>query len=203
MPFTPQERRVIAQCSTPEKVQQFLLSLPYVYEGKEERLRSFRSVVREQAADCIEGALAAAAIMSAHGHPPIVADLVAKHDWSHVLFIYRSNGSYGSVALSRDPNLYGRKPVFASVRELVRSYYHPYFADGGWLHSFAVANLDDSCIDWRFARRDIFEIEDFLNEQRHQRVKQSLEPAAVRKVLQTWYVATRTVKKKMQHSHKR
>lgn len=171
--------------------------MPYFYGTKNERFRSFRTVIKEGTADCVEGAITAAAIMSAHGHPPLVVDLRAKNDWDHVIFIYRENGKYGSIALSRDPNLYGRKPRFSTVGDLVMSYYYPYLSDGGWIDSFAVANLDKSKIDWRFSRKDIFELEDFLDNARHRRVKKDIEPAVVRKILQAYYIVKRWIKRRL------
>ena len=195
MTFTATEKQVIRRCDTPDKIQRFLLSMPYYYGNKKERFRSFRTVIKERTADCVEGAITAAAIMSAHGHPPLVVDLRAKNDWDHVIFIYKKNGKYGSIALSRDPNLYGRKPRFSTVRNLVMSYYYPYLSDGGWIDSFAIADLDKSEIDWRFSRKDIFKLEDFLDGVRHTRINKNLEPI-VMKILQAYYIVKRWIKRK-------
>ena len=41
----------------------------------------------------------------------------------HVVFVYRQNGRWGTVARSRDPGLHGRKPVFRSLRHVAQSYF--------------------------------------------------------------------------------
>lgn len=61
--FTDRERRIISRANTPEKVQRWLESLPYNHEERGETLRTFRGVVREHTAHCLEGALCAATIL--------------------------------------------------------------------------------------------------------------------------------------------
>ena len=71
--FTPRERRLIARLSTPNQVQRYLNRLPYNQEPHgRATLRSFRGVVREGCAHCLEAALFAAVVLEQHGYPPIV-----------------------------------------------------------------------------------------------------------------------------------
>ena len=49
---------------TPRAVQRWLRSLPYNWEKRGETLRSFRSVLRRGTAHCLEGALAAACVLT-------------------------------------------------------------------------------------------------------------------------------------------
>src|SRR5688572_33407735 len=58
--FAPAERRVIDRANTPEKVQRWLESLPYNHEERGETLQTFRGVVRDHTAHCLEAALSAA-----------------------------------------------------------------------------------------------------------------------------------------------
>ena len=114
VPFTPAERRLIRRLSSPTLVQRYLNSLPYNTEPPPggPTLRSFRGVVRTGTAHCLESALAAAVILEQHGYPPLVLSFESIDELDHVLFVYRENGRWGSVARSRDPGLHGRKPVF-------------------------------------------------------------------------------------------
>ena len=59
-PFNARERRVIARLRTPDDVQRYLNRLPYNVEEGGETLRSFRGVVRDGTAHCLEAALFAA-----------------------------------------------------------------------------------------------------------------------------------------------
>ncbi len=123
--FTPEELEIIRACDTPGKVQEFLLQMPYNFDEREETWRSFRGVARTRTAHCFEGAVFAAAVLSMHSYPPIIMCMEAA-DIDHNMFIYKSNGKYGSVAKSRDLNLLGRPAKHRSLRSLVMSY-HPYY----------------------------------------------------------------------------
>src|SRR5436190_9747822 len=123
MEFSKKERVIIERHRTPRQVQSYLRSLPYNWENS---LRTFRQVVKHEAANCIEAALSAATIMEQHGHPPLLLDLESVDKLDHVLFVYRIRGKWGSIGKSRDAGLHGRKPVFHSIRELVLSYVEPY-----------------------------------------------------------------------------
>jgi hypothetical protein len=58
--------------------------------------------------------------------------LEATRDFDHNLIVYRRAGLWGSVSQSRHEELRGKPPTFASLRELVLSYYPDYFSD--WTH---------------------------------------------------------------------
>src|SRR3954471_19239228 len=89
--FTPAERRVIRGHRTPTQVQRYLNRLPYNTEPAPggATLRSFRGVVREGTAHCMEAALAAAVILEQHGFPPLVLSFESIDELDHVLFVYR------------------------------------------------------------------------------------------------------------------
>jgi hypothetical protein len=125
--FTAKEWKIIRRYGTRYQVQQFLNALPYNHEEGKETLRSFRGVVTHGSAHCLEAALAAAVILEQHGYPTLLLDLASKDCLDHVLFLYRKNGRWGTVARSRDPGLHGRKPVFPRLRDLV-DWYERYVA---------------------------------------------------------------------------
>ena len=84
--FTPRERRLIARLRTPLAVQAYLNDLPYNQEpGGRATLRSFRGVVREGCAHCLEAALFAAVVLEAHGYPPLVVSFDPVTDTPAVL----------------------------------------------------------------------------------------------------------------------
>ncbi len=167
--FTAKERKIISQYRTPYQVQQFLNALPYNQEKKGETLRSFRSVVRHRSAHCLEAALSAAVILEQHGYPALLLDLQSQDDLDHVVFLYRKNGKWGTVGRSRDPGLHGRKPVFATLRELVDSYADPFIDLSGRIVGFGTCNLEElDNYNWRLSQRNVWKVERFLIEMPHQ-----------------------------------
>src|SRR5262244_877789 len=109
--FSRNEWEVVQNHSTPEKVQRFLRSIPYNRESDGETCYSFRRVLRENSAHCLEGALVAAVILEQHGYPPVLVSIESKDKLDHVVMLFKRNGRYGAVARSRDIGLHGRKPV--------------------------------------------------------------------------------------------
>ena len=172
--FRPAEWAIIHRCRTPRQVQEFLRRLPYNWEKGGETLRTLRGVVRHGSAHCLEGALAAAAIMEQHGYPPLLLDLESQDKLDHVLFLYRRNGRWGTVARSRDAGLHGRKPVFRTVRQLVMSYVDPYVDGSGRITGYGVADLRTlvNC-DWRLSPGNVKAVERALIVMPHKRLRTS------------------------------
>ncbi len=172
--FRPKEWRIIQKLRTPRQVQGFLRALPYNWEKKEETLRTLRGVVRHGSAHCLEAALAAAAILEQHGHPPLLLDLESQDRLDHVLFLFRQRGRYGTVARSRDAGLQGRKPVFRTLRQLVMSYVDPYVDGSGRITGYGVADLRTlvNC-DWRLSSKDVWAVERTLIRMPHKKLRTS------------------------------
>jgi hypothetical protein len=164
--FTPAERRLIARLRSPAAVQAWLNQLPYNTEPPPERatLRSFRGVVRRGTAHCLEAALAAAVILEAHGYPPLVLSFESIDELDHVIFVYRQNGKWGSIARSRDPGLHGRRPVFGTPRALALSYVDPYVDFTGRVTGYAVVDLRPTMgtYDWRLSDQNVWKVERML-----------------------------------------
>jgi hypothetical protein len=169
--FTPAERRLIQRLRTPEAVQRYLNQLPYNTEPRGDTLRSFRQVVRHETAHCLEAALFAACVLEQHGHAPLLLTFESIDHLDHVLFLYRRNGLWGTVARSRDPGLHGRKPVFKTLRALTMSYFDAYIDATGCIEGFASYDLRTLDYDWRFARRNMWKVEHTLVGVPHNRVK--------------------------------
>ena len=175
--FTPRERRIISRLRTPLQVQRFLNGLPYNTEPAPAgaTLRSFRGVVREETAHCMEAALAAAVILEQHGYPPIVLSFESIDELDHVLFVYRRNGRWGSIGRSRDPGLHGRKPVFRTARHLALSYVDPYIDYHGRITGYVVVDLRDALgeYDWRLSNGNVWKAERVLLETPHRSIRSS------------------------------
>jgi hypothetical protein len=176
--FTAAERRLIQRLRTPLAVQGFLNALAYNTEPPPGRatLRSFRGVVRHQTAHCLEAALSAAVILEQHGYPPLVLSFESIDELDHVIFVYRRNGRWGSVARSRDPGLHGRKPVFTTPRALALSYVDPYVDFTGAVTGYAVVDLRSlGQYDWRLSEQNVWKVERMLLDYPHRTIRSSAQ----------------------------
>lgn len=170
--FTRREWRIVQALRQPGSVQRWLRDLDYNRERLGPTLRTFRGVVSHGRAQCLEAVLAAATILDQHGYPPLVLDIESQDGLDHVLFLYRENGRWGTVARSRDEGLHGRRPVYASVRALVESYFDPYVDGTGRITGYGTANLDELVrLDWRLAEGDVRGVERALIRMPHRRVR--------------------------------
>lgn len=114
----------LPELPTPAAIQEFLDELPY---NPGATSRSPRCVALDRTANCMEGALFAAACLERIGHPPRIVNIVAVRDDDHVIAVYRRQGLYGSVAKSNYTGIRYRNPVYRTVRELMLSYFEDYF----------------------------------------------------------------------------
>jgi len=161
--FTPKEWAVIRKHRTPQQVQRFLDSLPYNWEKPKATLRSFRGVITTGTAHCLEAAITSAAILEQHGYPPLMLSLESADKLDHVLYLFKQRGRWGTVARSREAGLHGRKPIFHSVRDLVLTYVEPYVDFTGRLTGYGVGTLSDlGDYDWRFSRKNVWKVEQYL-----------------------------------------
>ena len=153
---------------TPHAVQHWLNALPYNNEEGGETLRSFRGVVRTGTAHCLEAALSAAVILEQHRYPPLVLSFESVDLLDHVIFVYRTQNGWGSVARSRDPGLHGRKPIFATPRALALSYFDTYVDFEGCIKAYAVVDLRVlGKYDWRVSDQNVWKVERLLLDWRH------------------------------------
>src|SRR6478672_5881533 len=124
--FTQREWQLIQSLRQPAQVQRYFSTMPYNWERAGGTLRSFREVVKRNEAHCLEAAVGAAVILEQHGYAPFLLDLQSQDLLDHVVFAFKVDGHWGSVARSRDAGLHGRKPVYRSVRDLALSYFDPF-----------------------------------------------------------------------------
>ncbi|MFL6210946.1 MAG: hypothetical protein ACJ74W_19010 [Pyrinomonadaceae bacterium] len=172
--FTRREWQIIETHRTPAQVQRMLTALPYNREPGGATLRSFRAALRRGEAHCLEAALMAAVILEQHGYPPLLLSLESQDKLDHVLFVFQQRGRWGAVARSRDTGLHGRRPIFRSLRELTWSYFAPYVDLTGRITGYGLGNLYElGHYDWRFARRNVWRVERYLQDIPHRTLKSS------------------------------
>jgi hypothetical protein len=172
--FTAAEWKLVQRLNTPAKVQRFFSLMPYNWETDGGTMRSFREVVKRNEAHCLEAAVGAAVVLEQHGYPPLLLDLESQDLLDHVIFVFKENGNWGSVARSRDIGLHGRKPVFRSLRDLAWSYFDPYVDFSGRLKGYGLTSLYElGNYDWRFSPRKMNKIEDHLRAIPHKPLRSS------------------------------
>jgi hypothetical protein len=126
--FKPAELAVFRRrLNTPAKIQQFLDAIPYNVEADGDTFRSPRRVLRDRTANCIEGAVLAAAALRVRGDPPLIMDLTAVRDEDHVIAVFKRRGLWGSIGTSKFTGLRYREPVYRTLRELAMSYFEHYY----------------------------------------------------------------------------
>jgi hypothetical protein len=189
--YSSLETALIRRLRSPDAVEDWLRSLPYNKEAKGETLRSFRGVVRDGTAHCLEGALSAAAILEAHGYSPLLLDIESADNLDHVVFLYRTRTGWGTVATSRFPGLKGRKPVYASPRALAYSYADPFFDFTGRVNGYGILDLRTlpGSVDWRFSPKNVWAVQTTLIGMAHTRLR--ISRARERR----WRLAYRAFKK--------
>ena len=123
--LTKSERRVLAQLTTPMKIQAFLDKLPYSVEtGYRCPLR----VLREHVAHCFDGALFGAVALRRLRNPPLILNMIANdEDDDHILSLFKRDGYWGAIAKSNFAGLRFREPVYQTLRELVMSYFEQFY----------------------------------------------------------------------------
>jgi hypothetical protein len=122
--WTKSEMRVLSTLTSPIKIQEFLDTLAY---SAESRYRSPRTVLRDRVAHCYDGAVFAAMALRGLGFPPLIVDMDAVRDDDHVIALFKRNGRFGAIAKSNFVGLRYREPVYASLRELVMSYFESFY----------------------------------------------------------------------------
>jgi hypothetical protein len=97
-------------------------------------------------------------------------DLESIDDLDHVVFVYRRAGRWGCVAKSRDPGLFGRKPVFRTVRDLAADFFAGYVDHTGRINGFGLLDLRKLRVDWRLSERNVWAVQDALIRMPHTRL---------------------------------
>ncbi|MBI4087076.1 hypothetical protein HY416_03820 [Candidatus Kaiserbacteria bacterium] len=169
------EFQIFKTLTTPAKTQDFLNSFPINFEPEGETCRSPLQTLRHGTAHCFEGAVLAAAIFWYHGRPPFLIDLeTGTHDESHVIAPFREGMHWGAVSKTNHAVLRYRDPVYASVRELVMSYFHEYFLDTGEktlrAYSRNPLNLLEFDDDWLIAEHPLWGVHDNLVAAPHEKI---------------------------------
>jgi hypothetical protein len=186
--WTKQEIAIFKKLSSPAKIQDFVNTLRYRVQGDNETSRSPRIVLKERKAQCIEGAMFAAAALRFHGFEPLIVDLESTpDDWDHVIAVYKIDNHWGAISKTNHGVLRYREPVYKNIRELVMSYFHEYTLQSTGaktLRAFSrpvnLARFDK--LHWETSEADIWFVADYLCAIPHTPILTRSQIARLRKV---------------------
>jgi hypothetical protein len=168
-------KKLAVKYPTPEKVQEFLKTLHYNREEKGETCFSAATALKMKKIHCLEASVLAAAILEHRGYPPILMFLDSIDHLCHALFIFKEKTGWGAIGRSREPGLHGRAPKFRSLRDLAWSYYDPFIDKTGRVTGYAPLNLDESGTDWRYSKKHLWKLEQFVVNTKYTPMKSSDE----------------------------
>jgi hypothetical protein len=166
--------RVLRKLNTPEKIQDFLNTIPFNFEKRGETYRSVEQTLAHGTAHCFEGALVAAAALALQKQKPLLLDLKSsKKDDDHVVALFRRGKYWGAISKTNHAVLRYREPVYRSVRELALSYFHEYFLPNGTktLQSYSRPfHLQKFGTEWLTSKENLFHLVDALDASPHFRI---------------------------------
>jgi hypothetical protein len=186
--LTAAELRALRALKSPAGIQRFLDEVHYHLAGT---AWSPRTVLRENTAHCLEGAIFAAAALRVLGFPPLILDLEADQDTDHVLAVFKMRGHWGAIAKSNFSGCRYREPVYRTLRELALSYFNIYFNLRGertlrrYSQPVDLARFDNR--HWMTTEKDVWFIAEYLCDIPHQSLlKPGLEKHLTRVDRRTW-----------------
>ncbi len=129
--LSPELASLFKKLSTPEKIQDYLDTLPINFDMSGDLLSSKR-ILQEGKAQCIEGAMFAAASLAFHDQKPLLMDFQTRSfDEDHVVALFKRNDCWGAISKTNHAILRWRDPVYKTIRELAMSYFHEYYMHDG------------------------------------------------------------------------
>lgn len=165
-------KKLARKYPTPLKLQRYLQTFKY---NRESTLQSAASTFASKTAHCMEAAMLAAAVMEYLGFPPLVLSLESEDHLDHVVYVFKIKSKWGAIGFSRDIGLFGRAPIYRSMRDLAWSYFEPYIDKTGKITAYQIAHLDESKCDWRWSKQNVWKAENYLLKIPHQKLKSSTE----------------------------
>jgi len=204
--FTEKEKKLFKKLNTPMKVQDFLNKIPINFErNKKDTIKSPLMVLRKGTAHCMEGAILAALALRVNNYPPLLVDLTAnKHDFDHVITVFKQYGKWGAITKTNHAVLRYREPVYNSIRELAMSYFHEYFNAKGvkTLRSFTnpvnLKRFDKK--NWMTTKEEVDYIPDYLESIKHFPILQRKQIHNLRKADDIEIKAGKIVEWKSKHA---
>ena len=130
--LTKNELALFRKLNTPQKIQDYVSSIPQNFEENGDSCMSVRNTLQTKRAHCIEGALVAALALWIHGGRPLLIDLAANdEDEDHIIAPFQVKGYWGAISKGNHAYVRYRDPIYRTIRELALSYFHEYYNTKG------------------------------------------------------------------------
>ena len=170
--LTQKELAILQKLDTPQKIQDFLDSMPTDNEKHGETCMSPRKVLQEGKAHCMEGAMLACTILMLQGQKPLLMSLkVVKGDFYHAVVIFKQKGHFGAISKTNHAVLRFRDPIYRNIREIALSYFHEYFLTSNGkktLRGYSkLVNLRKFGTKWITSEEDLWTITEFIYDMPH------------------------------------
>jgi hypothetical protein len=172
--LTQKEFSILKRLDTPIKIQDYLDSLPMNWEKKGDTHFSPRTVLKNNKAHCMEGALLAATTLWIQGEEPLIMNLSArmgKGDVDHVVTLYKRGNRWGAIGKTNHATIRFRDPVYRTLRELALSYFHEWFMNSTGEKTLECysrpLNMSRYGTDWVTSEKDVWFVSDALAERKH------------------------------------
>ncbi|MBS4050093.1 MAG: hypothetical protein KGZ69_02690 [Methylomonas sp.] len=121
-------RRIFSRLTSPQKIQDFLDTVPANFELNGETARSPLSMLTAGNGHCFEGAVFAAAALAYHGQRPLLLDFETKwDDEDHIVALFKQSDHWGAISKTNHAVLKYRDPIYESPREIALSYFNEYY----------------------------------------------------------------------------
>lgn len=93
--------------------------------------RSIIDVVKDESADCFEGAVFCYTLLLIHGYHPRIVLMQADNAFGqdHNIVAYREDNRLGSIAMSEWKTLKSRPPIYSSLGDLIASYWDDFTSE--------------------------------------------------------------------------
>ncbi len=186
--YSEEEVKLFKKLNSPQKIQDYLNNVPFNFDERASSCLSPRMVIKRNKADCIEGAIFAAAALEYHGSKPLLLDLRSTkmpYDYDHVVALFKLGKYWGAISKTNHSVLRYREPIYKNVRELAVSYFHEYFLDSGkkTLREYSVPfNLNSlNKINWRINEKSLSEVIDRLDKIKHNKILSKEQEKNLRK----------------------
>ncbi len=171
--FTREELRIIRPCNTPRKIQDFVNALEMNFQLGKPTCFSPRTVLQKRTAQCVEGAILAAAMLRVAGWRPLVMDLrTTPEDYDHVIALFQIDGCWGAISKTNHGVLRYREAIYRTPRELALSFFHEYITlkDGTkslreYSGAINLSRFDHR--DWMTTKEHLWDVYEYLDEARH------------------------------------
>ncbi|HNV72514.1 MAG TPA: hypothetical protein PKO06_22585 [Candidatus Ozemobacteraceae bacterium] len=166
--LSKQELKSLSGLTTPFRIQEYLDQVGY---SDDEFYRCPLRVMRDRKAHCFDGAVFAAMALRRLGLPPLLIELLPNdRDDDHLLALFKIDGCWGAIGKSNFSGLRYREPIHRTLRELVLSYFEPYYNVAyektlrGYTVPMNLSRFDRS--DWMANDEPLYQIADALDTMR-------------------------------------